>query len=265
MGPANEAPCYRASKVRRIRIGSVWIDALTFEGALQAVERLIAAGHGGALFTPNVDHIVTADSHADLREAYAAADLSLADGQWVVWASQLLGTPLPAKISGSDLILPLAREAGRTGRSIFLLGGAPGVAEAAAHRLEKEGAIVCGWESPQIDLAAPQDELVARIAAVKPALILVALGCPRQEIWIHRHRERLRPAVLLGVGGTLDFITGRIRRAPGWISKAGLEWAFRLLLEPRRLARRYLVNDPWFLGILLRTLLEPRERRLLDS
>lgn len=240
------------------------MDAITFEGALEAVERLIAAGNGGALFTPNVDHVVIADSHPGLREAYAAADLSVADGQWVVWASRFLGTPLPGKVSGSDLILPLAREAGRKGRPIFLLGGAPGVAEAAGQRLEKEGAIVCGWESPQIDLATPQDSLVARIAAAKPALILVALGCPRQELWIHRYRDRLRPAVLLGVGGTLDFITGRIRRAPAWISKAGLEWAFRLALEPRRLARRYLVNDPRFLGILLRTSREPLADRTVE-
>jgi len=241
------------------------MDALSFDGALEAVERLLDSGNGGALFTPNVDHIVIAESHAGLREAYAAADLSVADGQWVVWASRLLGTPLPGKISGSDLLLPLARHAGQKGRSIFLLGGAPGVAEAASRRLEEMGAVICGWESPQIDLAAPQDELVARIAAKRPGLILVALGCPKQEIWIHRHRERLRPAVLLGIGGTLDFIAGRVRRAPQWVSRSGMEWMFRLLNEPRRLTRRYLVDDPKFLGILLRTLGEPRARRLRES
>jgi len=109
--------------VRRVRIGSLWIDALSFDGALQAVERLLDSGAGGALFTPNLDHIVIADSHAGLREAYAAADMAVADGQWVVWASRLLGTPLPVKISGSDLLLPLARAAGLRGRSIYLLGG----------------------------------------------------------------------------------------------------------------------------------------------
>lgn len=240
------------------------MGALTFGGALDALDRLLGSGEGGALFTPNVDHIVTAESHAELREAYAAADLTVADGQWLVWASRLLGTPLPEKISGSDLVVPLAREAGKKGRSIYLLGGSPGVAETAARRLEAEGAIICGWESPQIDLAQPQDQLVARIAAARPALVLVALGCPKQELWIHRCRERLRPAVLLGIGGSLDFIAGRIRRAPQWISRAGLEWVFRLLHEPRRLARRYLVNDPKFFGILLRTMREPVAGRVLE-
>ncbi len=233
------------------------MDALSFDGALGAVEQLVDSGSGGVLFTPNVDHIVTAESNAEFREAYAAADLAVADGQWVVWAARLLGTPLPGKISGSDFLLPLARAAGRRGQSIYLLGGAPGVAEEAARRLEKEGALICGWESPQVDLAAPQDELVARIAATRPSLILVALGCPKQELWIHRHRAQLRPAVLLGVGATLDFIAGRIRRAPPWVSSLGLEWAFRLLHEPHRLARRYLVNDPTFLAILVRTQREP--------
>ena len=252
-------------RVRRVRIGSLWLDALSFDGALAAVEQLLASGTGGALFTPNVDHIVTAESHAGLRDAYAAADLSVADGQWVVWASRLLGTPLPEKISGSDLLLPLARAAGQKGRSIFLLGGAPGIAEEAARRLEKEGALICGLESPRIDLAEPQDALVARIAGARPSLVLVALGCPKQELWIHRHRARLRPAVLVGIGATLDFLAGRVRRAPPWVSRTGLEWAFRLALEPRRLARRYLVNDPKFLGILLRTLRESRVRRMLEK
>src|SRR5438067_3441967 len=124
-----------ARRVNRVRVGPLWMDALSFDGVLEAVDRLAASGKGGAVFTPNVDHIVIADSHAGLREAYAGADLSIADGQWVVWASRLLGTPLPGKISGSDLILPLARRSGQRGRSMYLLGGSPGVAEPAARRL----------------------------------------------------------------------------------------------------------------------------------
>jgi N-acetylglucosaminyldiphosphoundecaprenol N-acetyl-beta-D-mannosaminyltransferase len=92
--------------------------------------------------------------------------------------------------------------------------------------------------------------------------LLVALGCPKQEIWMHRHREALRPAVMLGVGATLEFLAGRIPRAPRWMAKAGLEWFFRLSREPRRLARRYLVHDTRFLPILLATWREPRSRRV---
>lgn len=231
---------------------------MTFDGAVAEIERLFHSGHGGSVFTPNVDHIVTADGNPALRAAYAKVDLAIADGQWVVWASRFLGTPLPEKISGSDIVLPLARR----GHSIYLVGGSPGVAEPAARRLEAEGARIAGWDSPQVDPEAPQDELIARIAGTRPDIVLVALGCPKQEIWIQRHGARLRPAVLLGVGGSLDFFAGRIRRAPRWISRSGLEWLYRLAHEPRRLARRYLVNDPKFLSLVLRTFRDPLVQRI---
>ncbi|MGZ6123378.1 MAG: WecB/TagA/CpsF family glycosyltransferase [Myxococcales bacterium] len=246
----------------RVRIGSIWIDTLTVPAALEAIDALRSRG-GGMVFTPNVDHIVNCDADARLRAAYDAADLAIADGQWVVWASRLLGTPLPAKISGSDLALPLARMAAERNRSLYLLGGTPGAAEEAAARLRRETSVrVCGFDAPRIDLSAPDESVVERIAQAKPDFVLVALGSPKQEIWSHRSLERLRPAVLLGVGATLDFLAGRIRRAPAWISRLGMEWLFRLALEPRRLARRYLVNDPRFAALLLRTLRLPKAKRV---
>jgi N-acetylglucosaminyldiphosphoundecaprenol N-acetyl-beta-D-mannosaminyltransferase len=251
-----------ARPVQRVRIGPIWMDALTFPGVLKRIEELVAAGRGGAIFTPNVDHIVKADRSRALREAYQTADLSLPDGQWVLWASRLLGTPLSEKISGSDLALPLARLAAAKGWSMYLLGGADGVAEAAAARLEREtGVRICGFESPFIDLASPDPAVAERVRAARPTLVLVALGAPKQELWIQRNLETLRPAVMLAVGGTLDFVAGRLRRAPRWMSRSGLEWLFRLALEPRRLARRYLIDDPHFLAIVARTLREPRSAR----
>jgi N-acetylglucosaminyldiphosphoundecaprenol N-acetyl-beta-D-mannosaminyltransferase len=237
------------------------MDSLTFEGALDAVEGLV--GRGGAVFTPNVDHVVTADKNEEFRAAYEVSDVSVADGQWVVWAAKVLGTPLPAKISGSDLTWPLAKRAGLKGHSMYLLGGADGAAEAAAKRLTEEcGVRIAGVDSPRIDLTKPDPVLIERIQKAKPDYVLVALGSPKQELWIHRNREALRPAVLLGIGATLDFLAGQIKRAPGWISRAGLEWVFRLALEPRRLAKRYLVNDPKFAAIVLRTFREPQALRI---
>jgi N-acetylglucosaminyldiphosphoundecaprenol N-acetyl-beta-D-mannosaminyltransferase len=244
----------------RIRIGRVWIDCVTFEEALAAVESLI--GRGGAVFTPNVDHVVTAEKNEEFAAAYQAADVSVADGQWVVWAARALGTPLPAKISGSDLTLPLAKRLGASGRSVYLLGGAKGAAEKAARRLEQEcGVRIAGIDDGRVDLTAPDPAQIARVKAASPDVVLVALGSPKQELWIHRNREAVRPAVLLGVGATLDFLAGYVRRAPPWISKAGMEWMFRLALEPKRLARRYLVDDPRFAAVVLRTLREPEPRR----
>ena len=253
---------------QRIRIGSLWLDVLSFGDALEAIERLAAAGNGGSVFTPNVDHLITAELDDELRAAYANADLSLADGQWVVWAAQFLGTPVPAKISGSDLLVPLARHAAARNRSMYLLGGSPGAVDDAARRLESDtGVRICGTDAPRVDRNMPQaqnDAIVARVAAQKPDFVIVGLGAPKQEIWIHRHGTRLRPAVLLGVGAAIDFVAGRIRRAPRWISRSGLEWLFRLAREPRRLATRYLVRDPRFVTLVLRTWREPRRLRIAD-
>ncbi len=249
-----------------MRFGNLWVDALTFPEALGEIERLVASGRGASVFTPNVDHVVTAEDDAAFREAYAAASLSLPDGQPLVWASRLLGARLPAKISGSDLVLPLMYLAARRRWRVYFLGGPPGIAAAAAGRLEREvGVQIVGVDSPtiQLDRDPPDDSVAERLRAAQPHLVLVALGSPKQELWIRRMEERIRPAVAIAVGGAIDFLAGRVRRAPPWISRCGLEWLFRLSQEPHRLARRYLLKDPRFLLVLGRTLLASRSSRVL--
>ena len=246
----------------RFLLGGVPVDRVTAAEALDRIEALVAAGRGGAVFTPNVDHVVLASRDPELARAYGAVDVSLADGMPVVWASRLLGTPLPEKVSGSDLVLPLAERAAQRGWRTYLLGGAPGVAEEAARRLQARfpGLVLAGTDAPRVTLEADAegDHALARLAAARPQLVLVALGAPKQEVWIHRHRAALGPAVAVGVGAALDFVAGRVRRAPRWVSRAGLEWLWRLGREPRRLWRRYLVQDPAFAAILWREL---RDRR----
>jgi N-acetylglucosaminyldiphosphoundecaprenol N-acetyl-beta-D-mannosaminyltransferase len=253
----------------RVRVGRLWIDAVTFDGALDAIEALVRKGSGGSVFTPNVDHVVTAEDDAAFREAYEAASLSLADGKFVVWAARWLGTPVPEKISGSDLIEPLLRRAGRSSWRVFLFGGAPGVAEAAADRCRRDfGVHVVGTASPFIRLDGTAHDIEQGIEEVelsKPDVVLVAMGAPKQERWIHHNRDRLAPAVGIGVGASLDFVIGRIQRAPGWVSDAGLEWIYRFVREPRRLARRYLLKDPRFLAVLARTAVQPRAERVRPS
>jgi N-acetylglucosaminyldiphosphoundecaprenol N-acetyl-beta-D-mannosaminyltransferase len=254
--------------MNRVRFGHLWIDSLTFAGALDEIERLVDAGAGGAVFTPNVDHVVQAESDAGFRDAYARASLSLVDGQPLLWASRLLGPPLPEKISGADLVAPLVERAGRRGWRVFLLGGMPGSANATAKRFAASyGVQIAGVEDVRVDLApGPLDDaLLARIAGARPNLILVALGTPKQELWIAARRARLAPAVSLGIGAALDFAAGAVRRAPPWMQRAGLEWLYRLAREPRRLAGRYLRNDPKFLAVLLRTWWSPPETRRIGS
>jgi N-acetylglucosaminyldiphosphoundecaprenol N-acetyl-beta-D-mannosaminyltransferase len=242
----------------RVQVGKLPIDVVDFAGALDAIDRLISDKNGGTVFTPNVDHVVMAEHDERFRTAYAAAALSLVDGTPVLWAARLLRTPLPEKISGSDLVMPLLRRAAERGHRVYFLGGAPGVADLAKSKLEAAfpGIQIVGTDSSRIDINAlgETDEVTERIRRAAPDLVLVALGAPKQELWSYTRAERLKPAVLIGVGASLDFVAGIQKRAPRWMSKAGLEWLYRLAQEPRRLAARYLLRDPEFCLILLRQL-----------
>jgi N-acetylglucosaminyldiphosphoundecaprenol N-acetyl-beta-D-mannosaminyltransferase len=249
----------------RARIGEAWIDSLTCSEALDAIEHLVASGAGGFVVTPNIDHVVNLERDPALRQAYAAAKLTLVDGKPLVWASRLLGAPFPEKISGADLVPLLLQRAALHHWRLYLLGAGPGVAQEAAEKIAQMGVAIVGTDSPNLSSrvdASESEPVIERIRSARPDLVLVAFGCPKQELWMLRAQDRIRPAVSIGVGITLDFIAGRVKRAPAWMSRSGLEWLFRLSQEPRRLWRRYLVNDPRFLLILLRTLRLPRAQRV---
>jgi len=235
------------------------VDAVTQHGALDVFDELVTRGEGGAVFTPNVDHIVIAEDNPRFRDVYSRASLSIADGVPVLWAARLLGKPLPEKVSGSDFVPLLLEHAAKRGWRVYFLGGAPGVAALARDKLRDRlpRLEVVGVEAPRIEPGGPADarnDLIERIRAASPHIILVALGAPKQEFWIDEVRDALRPAVLMGVGASLDFVAGTVRRAPAWMSNVGLEWLFRLSREPRRLWKRYLVRDPRFITILGRAL-----------
>jgi N-acetylglucosaminyldiphosphoundecaprenol N-acetyl-beta-D-mannosaminyltransferase len=244
-------------RANRIRIGCIPVDVVDFEGALDAIDALVSSGCGGRVFTPNVDHVVQGEHDARFRAAYADASLSLADGMPLLWAARLLGTPLPAKVSGADLIWPLMRRSAERGYRVYFLGGAPNAAEVARQRLLEQlpDLKVVGTDAARVAIDGPrevQQPILRRIADAKPELLLVALGAPKQEIWSYEQRAELGSAVAIGVGASLDFIAGLVKRAPSWMSNAGLEWAFRLGQEPRRLACRYLLRDPQFFRIVAR-------------
>ena len=249
----------------RVRIGELEVDSVTFEQALERIAELVDGRDGGAVFTPNVDHVVKAESDVEFRRAYSRASLCLADGVPILWAARLLGSPLPAKVSGSDLVLPLARLAAERRWRVYLLGGGPGVANEAGAKLSRElGVDVVGTDSPVVreDGTVEEAELtLGRLGATKPQLVLVALGAPKQERFIDRYGDRIGPAVAMGVGGSLDFVVGRVRRAPAWMSRAGLEWLYRLGQEPRRMWRRYLIEDPRFVAIVLQARRSERRER----
>ncbi len=249
----------------RARIGEAWIDSITCSQAIDAIEQLVESGAGGFVVTPNVDHVVNLERDPALRQAYEAATLALVDGQPLVWASRLLGAPLPERIAGADLVPLLMERAAVRRWRVYLVGAGPGVAEMAAEKLRRIGVEIVGIDAPllssQLDVS-ESTALVEKIRRARPNLVLVAFGAPKQERWMFQVQEQIRPAVSIGVGAALDFVAGRVKRAPRWMSRSGLEWLFRLSREPRRLWHRYLVNDPRFLLILIRMLRLPRAARI---
>jgi len=190
------------------------------------------------------------ERHEGLRRAYDGADLVLADGMPVVLASRLLGRGLPERVTGADLV-PAVFEAAqrRGGLRVFLLGAGPGIAEEAAVKIEQRwpGVQVTGTYCPPMGFENDPDEnatILSRIAAATPDVVVVGLGAPKQELWVHAHREQIDAGVALCVGATIDFLAGHKSRAPLWMQKAGLEWLHRVATEPRRLLGRYL-RDAW--------------------
>ena len=239
---------------KRVRVGLLELDALSRPEAIEAIVRLVRDGRGGTVFTPNVDHVVQAEHDLAFREAYARTSLSLVDGTPVLWAARLLGTPLPEKLSGSDLFEPLVERAAQEQLRVVLLGGGPGVAELASRNLRERipNLQVVDTLAPRLGLTATDEEraCVERLQQARADLIFVCLGAPKQELFSDRNRQALAPAVLVGFGAAVDFAAGTVPRAPTWVSRAGLERAFRLGREPRRLAARYLLRDPEFLKII---------------
>lgn len=234
----------------------IGIDNVTQEEALARMRGFLRNGGRHYVTTPNVDHVVRLQKDPEFRRAYLGASLVVTDGMPVVWASRLLGKGLKQRITGTDLIPAICRLAAEGGHSVFFLGGSPGVAEKAAEnfRASIPGLKVAGSYSPPFGFEldpAQNEQAIRRVNEAAPDVIFLALGAPKQEIWIARNAARLRFRLALCIGSGLDYPAGLARRAPQWMQRSGLEWLWRLGLEPKRLARRYFVEDSAFLGIFL--------------
>ena len=242
-----------------VELEGIRLHAIDERQCVDLVMSECTAGRGGWIVTPNLDQVRRMRRDRALLERYARAELALADGMPIVWACRLQGTPVRGRVAGSDLIWSLSRAAAERGLSLFLLGGDPGTAEEAAAALANrfEGLRVVGTMCPQPGFegrAALVEDIAERLAAARPDLVFVALGVPKQEALIERLRPRLPGAWWMGVGISFSFVAGRVKRAPPWVRRIGLEWAHRLAQEPRRLARRYLVDGlPFAAGLIARS------------
>lgn len=215
---------------------------------LDHVFESLSSARGGWLVTANLDFLRRYVRDPASRAIYADADLRVADGMPLVWASQLLGTPLPERVAGSSLLLPLCKRAAKERRSVYLLGGDPKAVPVAAERLLREapGLVIAGQSCPNVSAEPSERELAAMREALllaRPAMVFVAFGSPKQERVIAALRAALPETWWIGVGISFSFLAGHVKRAPRPLQVLGLEWAHRLAQEPRRLFRRYIIED----------------------
>ena len=244
----------------------VWVWGLplvpdTFEQALDRIDRLIAARRPSFFITANLNYAMLTDADPRIRNLNRQAAFVLADGMPLVWWSRLGPQPLPERVAGSDLIYGMCDRAAQRGHRIYLLGAAPGVADEAAAklRLKYPALQIVGVECPPFRrLSADEErEQIERIRSTKPDILFVAFGQPKGEYWIAERLDRLGVPVCVQVGATLDFVAGHVKRSPKWMQKTGLEWVYRMMQEPRRLAKRYLDN----IVFLVRAVFAPRFRK----
>ncbi|MFB4270316.1 WecB/TagA/CpsF family glycosyltransferase [Nonomuraea sp. GTA35] len=253
-------------RAARVQVAGVGVDALTESEVVRRVAEALEAGRGGRIVTPNVDICRAAAADPALRELVCSADLVVPDGMPLVWAARLLGTPVPERVTGADLIWSLSALAARRGWPVYLLGGGPPeVAGRAAAELRSRhpDLKICGTHAPPYAFdATPEGAARVRgmVVAARPRLVFVGLGFPRQDRLIARLREELPGAWFVGCGAAIAFAAGTVARAPAWAGRAGLEWAFRLVREPGRLAGRYLLDDLPFAVRLLGGCLATRLR-----
>lgn len=255
----------------RVDLDGTGFDRLTEDEVVSIVRGEIDRGTGGRIMTPNVDILRQAQVDAGVRAYLDDADLVVADGMPLVWASRLSGTPLPERVAGSSLIWSLSAGLGLDNRSVYVIGGTPadpvtGIADGATRAAARlaaasPGLRIAGTLSPDYGFERDAEgfaEVCRRVAAGHPDMVYVGLGFPKQEQVITRLREFLPRTWFMGCGAAVNFVAGDVDRAPRWMQRTGLEWAHRLGTEPRRLAGRYLRHDaPYALSLLVRA---PRGR-----
>lgn len=232
----------------RMRLMNTEIDNLTMDETLDAIDSLIKEDNCSYVVTPNVDHIVQLEKDEELKRVYENASLILTDGKPLIWISNWYKTPIKEKISGSDLFPRVCDLAAKKGYTMYLLGAAEDVADKAAKNLmnKYKGLNIVGTYSPPFGFEKDKLELKKierQIQEVHPDILIVGLGCPKQEKYMYHHCKELDVPISFGLGASIDFEAGNIKRAPRWMSEHGLEWLYRITQDPKRLAKRYLVDD----------------------
>lgn len=232
----------------KIKLLNVNIDNLTLSEAVDEVDKLIKKKEPSYIVTPNVDHVVRLEEDLEFKKSYDNASLVLTDGMPLVWISKLKNSGIKERVCGSDLFPKVCELAAKKGYKVFLLGAAEGVAEIAAKNLKAKfnNLHICGIYSPKYGFEKSEVEInkiVNLVNESQPDILVLGLGTPKQEKFIYQYRETLKVPVTLAVGASIDFEAGKVKRAPMWMRKIGLEWFYRLCKEPKRMFKRYILTD----------------------
>ena len=222
----------------QIEILGVSVDCVNQKEAMQLIAQFIATGEPHQVVTANPEIIFNARKNEKLRNMIQNADLVTADGAGVVWASRQLGHPLEERVTGIDLVNCICEQAAKDGWSIYILGSAPGVAATAAVNIRSKfpGCNIVGTHHGYFK-ANEEKQIIAELEQLKPDVLFVALGAPKQEYWIADHVPQLGIPVAMGIGGSMDVLSGNVKRAPKWMQKMNVEWLYRLLIQPTRFKR----------------------------
>ncbi len=247
-GAGTRAPVPRPQLVN---LFGVDVAATTMDEAVEAVRSLVRAGGTHQHVVLNAAKVVELERSPELLRAINSCSLVNADGASVVWASRLLGRPLPERVAGIDLFVRLVEAAAADGDRVYFLGARPEVVEKVVHvfRAKHPALQVAGWHDGYWD---DDDAVVEQIRRAQPHYLFLAIPSPRKELWLNTHLERLAVPFVMGVGGSFDVVAGKTKRAPVVVQKAGFEWAWRLGQEPRRMWRRYLYGNAAFARITAR-------------
>lgn len=236
---------------------NTYVNNVTMDEAVEEIETMIASGKKSYVVAINVDVVMKMEKDPYLNQITNNADMVLVDGTPLVWIAKAHGRPVKQKVSGSDLVPQLCRTAAEKGYSVFILGGKEGVAQQAKENLEQQYPQInivdvysppLGFEQDEAELAKTN----AILSQASPDLLIACLGCPKQEKFIYENIEKYDARVSVCAGATVDFLAGNVKRAPKWMSDHGLEWFYRFTQEPKRLFKRYFVDDVGILGLAIK-------------
>lgn len=243
--------------MRKQPLMATHVNNMTLTEAAEAIGQFISARQQAYVVEVNVDVMIKIEHDAELKRITDDADLVLVDGQPLVWVSKIYRRPVKEKVSGSDLSIELCRMAAERGYTMFILGGKEGIADEAKAKMEARypGLQVVGTCAPPLGFEKDEAERAKvrqAISAVSPDIVLCCLGCPKQEKWIDANFRDIDARVFLCAGATVDFLAGNVRRCPAWVSRIGMEWFYRFLKEPKRLFKRYFIDDMQLFPLIIK-------------